>query len=57
MNPETGVASLGHIEQRSAARNIIDQTSRPTHYIPPRIQRIEKSSNIFKGASFTGCIY
>jgi hypothetical protein len=57
MNPETGVASLGHIEQRAAARNIVDQTSRPTHYIPPRIQRTEKSSNVFKGASFTGCTY
>ena len=57
INPETGVASLGHIEQRSAARNIIDQTSRPTHYIPPRIQRTDKSSNIFRDASFTGCTY
>ena len=57
INPETGVASLGHIEQRSAARNIIDQTIRPTHYIPPRIQRTDKSSNIFRDASFTGCTY
>jgi hypothetical protein len=57
MNPATGVASLGHIEQRSAARNLVDHASRPTFYIPPRIQKTEKSSNVFKGASFTGCTY
>jgi hypothetical protein len=48
---------LGHIEKRSAARSIVNYENTPISYRPPRIQQSDKSSNIFKGADFTGCSY
>jgi hypothetical protein len=48
---------LGHIEKRSASRALTVANNTPSSYKPARIRQSERTSNIFKGAQFTGCTY
>jgi hypothetical protein len=48
---------LGHIEKRAASRSIIKFSDAPISYVPPRIEKSNKSSNSLKGAEFSGCTF
>ena len=48
---------LGHIEKRAAARSIINFSDAPISYIPPRIEKSDKSASSLKGAEFSGCTF
>lgn len=48
---------LGHIEKRAAARSIIKFSDAPVSYVPPRIERSQKSASSLKGAEFSGCTF
>jgi hypothetical protein len=48
---------LGHIEKRAASRSIIKFSDAPVSYVPPRIERSDKSANSLKGAEFSGCTF
>ena len=49
--------SLGHIEKRSASRDLNIVQNRELTYKPSRIRQSQKSSNIFRGAQFTGSTF
>ena len=48
---------LGHIEKRAASRSIIKFSDAPISYIPPRIEKSDKSASSLKGAEFSGCTF